>query len=156
MPHGPPPNFNPRTHMGCDVKRCLIMLYSAQISIHAPTWGATPRYLALGRDHQYFNPRTHMGCDNCRRRNNLQRRDFNPRTHMGCDPDRRVDINYAPAISIHAPTWGATPYLNLSYRLIVFQSTHPHGVRPMRLVRRLAFRLIFQSTHPHGVRRCIT
>ena len=53
---------------------------------------------------------------------------FNPRTHMGCDPPKRL----APAlmaVSIHAPTWGATFHCgNLTWH-ILFQSTHPHGVR---------------------------
>ena len=34
----------------------------------------------------------------------------------------------------------------------MFQSTHPHGVRPGKQVVYYAFQA-FQSTHPHGVRR---
>ena len=33
--------FNPRTHVGCDIGGWLNAT-SGQISIHAPTWGATP------------------------------------------------------------------------------------------------------------------
>ena len=54
---------------------------------------------------------------------------FNPRTHTGCD--------FAGLTDSHDGIW--------------FQSTHPHGVRPLHeleLVREGAF----QSTHPHGVR----
>ena len=32
------------------------------ISIHAPTWGATSNYLCIVNDKD-FNPRTHVGCD---------------------------------------------------------------------------------------------
>ncbi len=33
-------------------------------------------------------------------------------------------------ISIHAPTWGATRNSGQSLTTALFQSTHPHGVRP--------------------------
>ena len=39
--------------------------------------------------------------------------------------------------------------------LQMFQSTHPHGVRPNRLDYKYDT-LLFQSTHPHGVRRLTT
>ena len=35
--------------------------------------------------------------------------------------------------------------------LQMFQSTHPHGVRPLSVIHALAGPM-FQSTHPHGVR----
>ena len=41
-----------------------------------------------------------------------------------------------------------------SYREFVFQSTHPHGVRPVERDKNTECSL-FQSTHPHGVRHCI-
>ena len=54
-------------------------------------------------------------------------------------------------VSIHAPTWGATQDETEILSPHLFQSTHPHGVRPFR-----RFYTIhtdeFQSTHPHGVR----
>jgi len=37
----------------------------------------------------------------------------------------------------------------------MFQSTHPHGVRPDEGAKKLAG-IWFQSTHPHGVRRTFT
>ena len=69
---------------------------------------------AVYRSSVCFNPRTHMGCDGCwliiafcgHRR-------FNPRTHMGCD--FRLCSRYTV--------------------LRLFQSTHPHGVRPLRFPR---------------------
>ena len=55
-------DFNPRTHVGCDVQD-LRSLVGQQISIHAPTWGATPQTLWNWRHGKNFNPRTHVGCD---------------------------------------------------------------------------------------------
>ncbi len=54
-------------------------------------------------------------------------------------------------ISIHAPAWGAALGFNLPFIVIMFQSTHPHGVRPEK-ARKQAEDNVFQSTHPHGVR----
>ena len=54
---------------------------------------------------------------------------FNPHTHKGCDKMRSC----------------------VSYALVLFQSTHPRGVRPFFHFMRL-FVLKFQSTHPRGVR----
>ena len=123
-------DFNPRTHMGCDLpratpRRAIALFQSTHphgvrhvilsgmdrdvaISIHAPTWGATATALLKSVLAQNFNPRTHMGCDVNGDRRAVEIAHFNPRTHMGCD--RRSPRRYARA--------GA------------FQSTHPHGVRP--------------------------
>ena len=123
---------------------------------------------------------------------------FNPRTHTGCD-SRSYTQHVFIMVSIHAPTRGATPHVS-SMRLerlvsihaptrgatmsdtgsrtsCGFQSTHPHGVRPVR-IRQSHARILrfnprthtgcdnnpykmrlpqdrFQSTHPHGVRLVI-
>ena len=104
------------------------------VSIHAPTWGAT-KVLFSSWTICCFNPRTHMGCDHTS--GSLLCRDlsFNPRTHMGCDycpfcgkkyveefqsthphgvrhPRARSNLAIL-AVSIHAPTWGATQLINL-------------------------------------------
>ena len=55
-------------------------------------------------------------------------------------------------ISIHAPTWGATRSKYISWLLVIFQSTHPRGVRPATCIKRFHSPQ-FQSTHPRGVRR---
>ena len=76
---------------------------------------------------------------------------FNPRTHMGCDTSTGVLRAVQYAVSIHAPTWGAT-FLMIRYLCtILFQSTHPHGVRH-NINLKTPKELEFQSTHPHGVR----
>ena len=100
-----------------------------RISIHAPTWGATTVYLVILRGSQFqsthprgvrhlktaitvtcynFNPRTHVGCDIYLSELSNEGSDFNPRTHVGCDEARTTAFVLAH-ISIHAPTWGATP-----------------------------------------------
>ena len=83
-------------------------------------------------------------------------------------------ISIDAKISIHAPAWGATCQAGAyPLRGMVFQSTHPHGVRRIRYLDRRPARRIsnhapawgatlfnaaaalivqFQSTHPHGVR----
>ena len=99
------------------------------VSIHAPTWGATCVTILSHHRLRSFNPRTHMGCDSSWRTEScgwtfqsthphgVRHREgryhrlgeigFNPRTHMGCDSDllKLITAKYA------------------------FQSTHPHGVR---------------------------
>ena len=150
---------------------------------------------AVYRSSVCFNPRTHMGCDGCwliiafcgHRR-------FNPRTHMGCASIYISSFSFcfvsihAPTwgatipllynnlnfeVSIHAPTWGATSLVSKWISIHVFQSTHPHGVRPVANKQRMIISCFnprthmgcdgvyfytkfhfaqFQSTHPHGVR----
>ena len=100
-------NFNPRTHVGCDLD-----------------------FQGNGRHPGNFNPRTHVGCDEDSAHTKAELWDFNPRTHVGCDL-LKSSTEFVPflfqsthprgvrptggrlqargrAISIHAPTWGAT------------------------------------------------
>ena len=80
--------FNPRTHTGCDYLWLTKIYLCPNVSIHAPTRGATSsptcRFLWL-------------------------------------------------LVSIHAPTRGATSETEEDYQETLFQSTHPHGVRPHAL-----------------------
>ena len=77
------------------------------VSIHAPTRGATQRLngILAGQEFQSTHPH---GV----RRRNQQRRDnrdlcFNPRTHTGCDISLHLLLGQR-WVSIHAPTRGAT------------------------------------------------
>ena len=56
-------NFNPRTHEGCDIIENCIWFAESEISIPAPTKGATGRRICGRVARRYFNPRTHEGCD---------------------------------------------------------------------------------------------
>ncbi len=76
------------------------------VSIHAPTWGATLPFFS-SRAAACFNPRPHMGGDTPDCSLFLVVSCFNPRPHMGGDVLRHVPVPLHP-VSIHAPTWGAT------------------------------------------------
>jgi hypothetical protein len=80
--------FNPRTHTGCDFSLFFIYLI-IDVSIHAPTRGATT----------------------CPPRKSLYLWRFNPRTHTGCDL-RIYNYQINQKVSIHAPTRGATLEIN--------------------------------------------
>ena len=150
-------------------------LLFSQISIHAPTWGATfPRH-RLRRASGHFNPRTHVGCDACELgelESTLLFQSTHPRGVRPVGPVKGVAGE--PDISIHAPTWGATRRSRRTRtRFRIFQSTHPRGVRrPRTSGTTTSFYFnprthvgcdttynpasdvttIFQSTHPRGVR----
>ena len=99
--------FNPRTHTGCD---------NRENKDNKPNKGFNPR-THTGCDHPSpcchsplccFNPRTHTGCDSANIGKLFDMASFNPRTHTGCDVE----------------------YVKIEMHDKLFQSTHPHGVRP--------------------------
>ena len=98
------------------------------ISIHAPTWGATPS----------SNPHRRP-----------PRISIHAPTWGATEEARRPFV--VVDISIHAPTWGATAHVCTHESGSEFQSTHPRGVRRLSDFRRYP-KMIFQSTHPRGVR----
>ena len=101
--------FNPRTHTGCDSGDDPHPRRVLGVSIHAPTRGAT---------------------DCIKQSFHLARICFNPRTHTGCDPEAGTLRLATLHVSIHAPTRGATLWRKvIAHTLMMFQSTHPHGVR---------------------------
>ena len=99
------------------------------ISIHAPTWGATPESLNSA-SLENFNPRTHVGCDTARPWCGPSPPYFNPRTHVGCDfNDSKMMENYIdfnPRTHVGCDLASSVAWI-ISSR---FQSTHPRGVRP--------------------------
>ena len=126
----------------------------ALVSIHAPAWGATS-----------------LSCNIPPRRGGFQ--STHPRGVRQQHGDAARD---GFVVSIHAPAWGATALVRrMSVRALcfnprtrvgcdwaarspprwplVFQSTHPRGVRPMRQATSDKEDAMFQSTHPRGVRR---
>ena len=78
--------FNPRAPMGRDLDNDSVALFAAEVSTHAPLWGAT----RVVKDIK-----------------TLARR-FNPRAPMGRDVFRPVKRAVVIAVSTHAPLWGAT------------------------------------------------
>ena len=121
------------------------------ISIHAPAWGATSSSRRRPARPRHFNPRARVGRDGMVGRQVSTGSYFNPRAHTGRDTERRSGTR-EEAISIHAPTRGATAG-HLPHRAArKFQSTRPHGARRQSNRLSRAGRG-FQSTRPHGARR---
>ena len=119
--------FNPRSHMGSDVSASM-MSTTLEVSIHAPTWGATfvdranARFKVFQSTLPHGERRCFLVCrihgnrvsihaptwgatSPCRRGPWLWC--FNPRSHMGSDFSTST-FDPSPRVSIHAPTWGAT------------------------------------------------
>ena len=144
------------------------------MSIHAPTRGATFALHPSDRYEIHFNPRSHEGSDrllgcptnpvgyfNPRSHEGSDRLlgcptnpvgYFNPRSHEGSDLNRHFPCTFF-AISIHAPTRGATfRDITIICTMVVFQSTLPRGERHYNLNTYIvSFK--FQSTLPRGERR---
>ena len=79
-------SFNPRSHEGSDFVKSGMYCEIAEVSIHAPTKGATSRCNLRHITDRCFNPRSHEGSD--RVGDALDLMEFD--------------------VSIHAPTKGAT------------------------------------------------
>ena len=101
-----PPNFNPRTHVGCDPLHASVGA-GHRISIHAPTWGATANRAYIGKRRYISIHAPTWGATALQDRVQQDFIDFNPRTHVGCDAVAALQ----------------------SLIDILFQSTHPRGVR---------------------------
>ena len=141
----------------CGVRLCLSpLLVVTRVFQSTHPCGVRPRERRFYNIYGGFNPRTRVGCDRIPHAKNIIRHCFNPRTRVGCD------------------------HKNLyKYMILMFQSTHPCGVRPVTDIpasrgtvsihapvwgathRYAPFlvNVLFQSTHPCGVRpshqRCI-
>ncbi len=79
----------------------------AEVSIHAPAWGATAHCMLQYNGYACFDPRPRVGGDRkilaaprrCRR--------FDPRPRVGGDKGKWAR-DRETIVSIHAPAWGAT------------------------------------------------
>ena len=112
------------------------LLAGGNISIHAPTWGATKWCITPSKCVNYFNPRTHVGCDKVVVKNILIPCISIHAPTWGATESAEL-LEPLCAISIHAPTWGATNREGVLGRLVKFQSTHPRGVRLLAYYKRL-------------------
>ena len=102
---------------------------TADISIHAPAWGATVLVIL----------------------NRAPRLDFNPRTRVGCDHFIVIILSVLQKFQSTHPRGVRLAYEIPQAGLKVFQSTHPRGVRLSRYITKYITKS-FQSTHPRGVR----
>ena len=103
---------------------------------------------------KYFNPRTPVGCDTGGPQARRPDADFNPRTPVGCDRSGLRGRGGFVEISIHAPQWGATIFAHILPTLFRISIHAPQwGATCGRFSTR--FTVVFQSTHPSGVRHSL-
>ena len=95
---------------------------------------------------QSFNPRTHMGCDLALQRVGVDATVSIHAPTWGATPSRR-QTSERQAVSIHAPTWGATRQRSRPKHYLKFQSTHPHGVRHLFGLVQRPYRCFNPRTH---------
>ena len=122
-----------------------------EISIHAPTWGATPGSV-FGVATPIFQSTHPRGVRPPRALTGQSwREDFNPRTHVGCDSRESAPHRSGSQFQSTHPRGVRRLIVTPVQAPRLFQSTHPRGVRPLAQREALA-KLLFQSTHPRGVR----
>ena len=88
-----------------------------KVSIHAPTWGATPHGSLPTGSSSVFQSTRPRGA-------------------------RHGSFGLTPSVfkvSIHAPTWGATTKTNEHHRFHKFQSTRPRGARQRKRMNIIGF-----------------
>ena len=136
----------PRGARQAPLKRAL---HASEVSIHAPTWGATPFGFATSTTEEFQSTRP-RGARPFTADMFLIGSSFNPRAHVGRDEFYR-NYGFLMRVSIHAPTWGATQSFGCSCFAKWFQSTRPRGARHLRLGIADDYRT-FQSTRPRGAR----
>ena len=96
------PRFNPRAREGRDLGVEVRDLYREEVSIHAPVKGATQHDAVGGEDSVVSIHAPVKGAT-----------DGNPKVHV------------CYVVSIHAPVKGATPFWNVFFDVLLFQSTRP-------------------------------
>ena len=114
--------------MGCDEVGCNDGISLYRVSIHAPAWGATKKSLNIPGHGLFQSTHPHgVRQDPCVLHNLL----FFVSIHAPAWGATNTIImdNLDGAVSIHAPAWGATSSSLLTGVSVMFQSTHPHGVR---------------------------
>ena len=128
-------NFNPRTPVGCDIRRC------------GHKWCQ-----------HYFNPRTPVGCDVDISQHTIPFIKFQSTHPSGVRRTVDLSADAGSQISIHAPQWGAANVLSSVDRTGTFQSTHP-SPQTLRGAPRKPVELIFREVYlklyvwaPHKLR----
>ena len=165
--------FNPRSHVGSDIspyrKRTSSMFqstlprgerqiwiiphpYRLDVSIHAPTWGATPQTLVCRTKGgvSIHAPTWGATCASTRYAST-----YDVSIHA---PTWGATICFVVTrpryrVSIHAPTWGATHRRAMACRSIAGFNPRSHVGSDGYVFHRLYLRWEFQSTLPRGERR---
>ncbi len=123
-----------------------------RVSIHAPAWGATRSWRGTDTAGGGFNPRTRVGCDTAYPWPSMPWPMFQSTHPRGVRRNALGMSRRKVEVSIHAPAWGATVFLDCKtgnfygfnprtrvgcdrkgraspWQCYWFQSTHPRGVR---------------------------
>ena len=122
-------SFNPRTRVGCDVIPKDLGLRDAQVSIHAPAWGATQGRNAI---QQGMSVSIHAPAWGATAVDGFAGFGVHVSIHAPAWGATRIDAggSFYHLVSIHAPAWGATVRSRIGLgQVAAFQSTHPRGVR---------------------------
>ena len=118
--------FNSRARMGRD-HQCRGHGSGDIVSIHAPAWGAAASMAFMLKSKVFQFTRPHGARPRRPWRNDIAF-GFNSRARMGRDA-AWVAVPRFPAVSIHAPAWGATSRPRPPGPDKKFQFTRPHGAR---------------------------
>ncbi len=121
--------FNPRSHGGSDESQTKISL-AVNVSIHAPTEGATSwpnndRLFLLS-----FNPRSHGGSDSFSTSCHSTLKSFNPRSHGGSDCSRPSTLSKGLCFNPRSHGGSDVVRWEEAARCALFQSTLPRRERP--------------------------
>ena len=145
--------FNPRTRVGCDHPR------TASCSRRSLFQSTHPRGVRLSScrgcaiTKTCFNPRTRVGCDALAAFHRAVREGFQSTHPRGVRLVVVADGHALSHVSIHAPAWGATiPGILRDAARPCFNPRTRVGCDAM-MPDTPCTRLLFQSTHPRGVRR---
>ena len=144
-------HFNPRSHKGSDASAASFIPFACDISIHAPTKGATgnTKYFYVTEQFQSTLPQRERHVTIYK----LSEADFiSIHAPTKGATALATALNSVGIISIHAPTKGATRSRKSILTLRVFQSTLPQRERLTLRVKELR-RIKFQSTLPQRERR---
>ena len=125
---------------------------SSDVSIHAPTQGATNGFSGHLASSLSFNPRTHAGCDFVRLEHRAARVVSIHAPTQGATLGL-VGRKLGQDVSIHAPTQGATPRRRPCRRCPARFNPRTHAGCDAEQLRQRYDTAMFQSTHPRRVRR---
>mgnify|MGYP007096915574 CR=1 FL=1 len=100
--------FNPRTHMGCDY--CIaVRCFLSDVSIHAPTWGATFLCDLVAVELRVSIHAPTWGATNLRHIVTMHT-DVSIHAPTWGATTNFIFADILRIVSIHAPTWGATHF----------------------------------------------
>ena len=121
-------SFNPRAHAGRDDSE-QSSLFDKDVSIHAPTRGATLRRLQPHKRRAFQSTRPRGARQN--RKESMQAvESFNPRAHAGRDWKTKCRQKSEPVFQSTRPRGARRQVTSLPSCSNRFQSTRPRGARP--------------------------